>query len=368
MSTPSSTCWLSDVSAESPFSLANIPFGVISHGHTSRQVAATRIGDHVIDLSVLAEEGLLDDALTKEQQRVFEQVRALSRTAKEDMLLIILPPAAHLECLRRARQCDPNQGPRIDSGALLGWFRGPLRRHAPPASGARHPLRQDAPPDAGSRLYRLFRLSRARPRSRTSHLWSRHALAAFVLAPPDGVQRPGRDRHYQRANRTATGTDSRVLGAARDRNRRVESARLGIRDCESASHLSRLQSPKLTSCPFGARTCEQGAFVSQSTEDGTYLTPESARSYIFGYVLLNDWSARDIQGFEMVPLGPFNGKSFATTISPWVVTPEALEPFAASRPTSLNGVEADIPEYLCEASGAKTNYDVECVTSLRREL
>ena len=98
------------------------------------------------------------------------------------------------------------------------------------------------------------------------------------------------------------------------------------------------------------------------------MTPESARSYIFGFVLLNDWSARDIQGFEMVPLGPFNGKSFATTISPWVVTPEALEPFAARRPTSLHGVEADIPDYLCEASGAKTNYEVECVTSLRCEL
>lgn len=68
----------------------------------------------------------------------------------------------------------------------------------------------------------------------------------------------------------------------------------------------------------------------------------------------------------MVPLGPFNGKSFATTISPWVVVPEALEPFAAKRPTSLNGVEADIPDYLRESDGAATNYDVECKTYLRR--
>ena len=49
--------------------------------------------------------------------------------------------------------------------------------------------------------------------------------------------------------------------------------------------------------------------------------------HIFGFVLLNDWSARDIQGFEMNPLGPFNGKSFGTSISPWVVTVDALAPF-----------------------------------------
>ena len=72
---PLLSTWLSGVSAESAFSLANIPFGVISHGDSGRRVAATRIGDHVIDLSVLADARLLNDALTQEEQRVFEQVR-----------------------------------------------------------------------------------------------------------------------------------------------------------------------------------------------------------------------------------------------------------------------------------------------------
>src|SRR5262249_16036369 len=53
----------------------------------------------------------------------------------------------------------------------------------------------------------------------------------------------------------------------------------------------------------------------------------AAANYIFGYCLLNDWSARDIQAWESQPLGPFLGKNFATTISPWVVTTEALAPF-----------------------------------------
>lgn len=61
---------------------------------------------------------------------------------------------------------------------------------------------------------------------------------------------------------------------------------------------------------------------------GDPIRIDSARDRIFGLVLLNDWSARDIQKWEYVPLGPFGAKNFATTISPWVVTLEALAPFA----------------------------------------
>lgn len=62
----------------------------------------------------------------------------------------------------------------------------------------------------------------------------------------------------------------------------------------------------------------------------------SADAHMFGLVLVNDWSARDIQGLEMNPLGPFNGKNFHTTISPWVVTLAALEPFAVPAPSRMN--------------------------------
>ena len=60
--------------------------------------------------------------------------------------------------------------------------------------------------------------------------------------------------------------------------------------------------------------------------DGVYLYC-ILDNHIFGMVLMNDWSARDIQKWEYVPLGPFLGKNFGTTVSPWVVTMEALEPF-----------------------------------------
>ena len=65
---------------------------------------------------------------------------------------------------------------------------------------------------------------------------------------------------------------------------------------------------------------------------GEMLTRAAAEDLIFGLVLLNDWSARDIQQWEYVPLGPFQAKAFATSISPWVVTLEALEPFRVPGP------------------------------------
>ena len=61
---------------------------------------------------------------------------------------------------------------------------------------------------------------------------------------------------------------------------------------------------------------------------------------IFGYVLLNDWSARDIQAWEYQPLGPFQAKATATTISPWIVTKAALEPFRVPDPAARGAASA----------------------------
>lgn len=75
---------------------------------------------------------------------------------------------------------------------------------------------------------------------------------------------------------------------------------------------------------------ELGAIVGQPSTGP--LTVDAAFANIFGYVLLNDWSARDIQAWEYQPLGPFQAKATATTISPWIVTAAALEPFAVATP------------------------------------
>jgi fumarylacetoacetase len=77
---------------------------------------------------------------------------------------------------------------------------------------------------------------------------------------------------------------------------------------------------------------EIGSVVGVPSPIGQPLSVAEAESMIFGYVLLNDWSARDIQAWEYRPLGPFQSKAFATSISPWIVTREALEPFKVSTP------------------------------------
>ncbi|KAI3325022.1 fumarylacetoacetase [Xylariaceae sp. AK1471] len=77
---------------------------------------------------------------------------------------------------------------------------------------------------------------------------------------------------------------------------------------------------------------EMACIIGKPSKLGEHVPLKDTDDHIFGLVLLNDWSARDIQGFEMMPLGPMNGKSFGTSISPWVITLEALEPFEAPLP------------------------------------
>jgi fumarylacetoacetase len=88
------------------------------------------------------------------------------------------------------------------------------------------------------------------------------------------------------------------------------------------------------------------AFITgKQTKLGDSISTEDAEDFIFGFVLFNDWSARDIQNWEYVPLGPFLGKSFGSSISPWVVTLEALEPFRIG--TGLQEPEV-LPYLKCE--------------------
>ena len=82
---------------------------------------------------------------------------------------------------------------------------------------------------------------------------------------------------------------------------------------------------------------ELGAILGGNSQMGQRSSVDQANAMIFGYVLLNDWSARDIQAWEYQPLGPFQAKAFATTISPWIVTRAALEPFRRQ------GAPRDVP-------------------------
>jgi fumarylacetoacetase len=106
---------------------------------------------------------------------------------------------------------------------------------------------------------------------------------------------------------------------------------------------------------------EMGFVIGKDSRLGEQITTANADDYIFGLALFNDWSARDIQKWEYVPLGPFLGKNFASTISPWIVTLEALEPFR------VEGLEQDtkVLSYL-QYEGTK-NFDIRLQVSIQTE-
>ncbi|KAH0536182.1 hypothetical protein FGG08_006921 [Glutinoglossum americanum] len=103
--------------------------------------------------------------------------------------------------------------------------------------------------------------------------------------------------------------------------------------------------PVFTQCKKLDLELELGAFVCRANKMGEPIPVDQAEGFLFGFVLVNDWSARDVQAWEYVPLGPFNSKNFGTTVSAWVVLPDALEPFLG------NGLEnkTELQAYLKEA-------------------
>ena len=113
---------------------------------------------------------------------------------------------------------------------------------------------------------------------------------------------------------------------------------------------------------------ETGFFVGGSTNPlGRSLTIQEAEDRIFGAVLLNDWSARDIQAWEYVPLGPFTAKNFATSISPWVVTIDALEAFRCTSSAGMEQVNPTPLPYIKDSNYGNASYNVNLQVAIRPE-
>ena len=106
---------------------------------------------------------------------------------------------------------------------------------------------------------------------------------------------------------------------------------------------------------------EMAFITTDANHLGERVAIDEAEDYIFGLVLFNDWSARDIQAWEYVPLGPFLGKSFASTISPWIVTLDALEPFRTNGPTQ------DPTPLAYLQHGENKNFDIKLQVGIQPE-
>jgi fumarylacetoacetase len=111
---------------------------------------------------------------------------------------------------------------------------------------------------------------------------------------------------------------------------------------------------------------ELGAWIAKGNALGDKIDIDAAEQHVFGLSMVNDWSARDIQAWEYQPLGPFLGKSFATTVSPWVVTMEALEPYRA--PLAARAEDDPQPlEYLRTRDASRQGIDVRMEVYLTSE-
>jgi fumarylacetoacetase len=112
---------------------------------------------------------------------------------------------------------------------------------------------------------------------------------------------------------------------------------------------------------------ELGTWVGRESALGVPVPIAQAHEHIAGYCLLNDWSARDIQAWEYQPLGPFLAKNFMTSISPWVVTPEALEPFRIPQAPRASGDPAPLPYLWDESDQAHGAFDLDLEVRLSTE-
>jgi fumarylacetoacetase len=104
---------------------------------------------------------------------------------------------------------------------------------------------------------------------------------------------------------------------------------------------------------------ELGVWMGERNGLGEAIPIEEAGQHVAGFCLLNDWSARDIQAWEYQPLGPFLSKNFGTTVSPWVVTPEALAPFRIPQPHRPEGDPKPLPYLFDEADQREGAFDIE---------
>ncbi|WP_316179257.1 fumarylacetoacetase [Bradyrhizobium sp. SZCCHNRI1009] len=294
----------------SDFPIQNLPYGVFSAADSPKPRVGVAIGDFVLDLSVLEDEGLLDLSPAYE---VFAQSSLNAFMA--------LGPAVWSKT-------------RAAISALL--------RHDNPRLRDDKPLRSRALlPRNDVNLHLPFHVAGY------TDFYSSKEHATNV-----GVMFRGKDNALQpnwlHMPIGYNGRASTVVVSGTKVRRPRGQLKPPSADVPSFGPCKRLDFE-----------LEMGVVIGQSSPLGEMLTEAQAEAMIFGFVLLNDWSARDIQQWEYVPLGPFQAKAFATSISPWVVTSEALEPFRVAGPT-----QDPVPLPYLQQKAAQ-NYDLALDVALR---
>jgi len=302
-----------EVARDSHFPIQNLPYGVFSTTADPAPRAGAAIGDCIIDLAVLEDAGML--AVAPKGRRVFDHA-----TLND---FIALGQATWSRTRARLSELLRHDNPELRDN-------GPLRQRAlVPMTQAELRLPVAIPgytdfyssKEHATNVGMMFR----DPKNALLPNWleipiAYNGRASSVVISGTPVRRPSGQTKAPDANRP-------TFGPCRKLDFELETAFI----------------------------------VGEGNPLGEPIAVADAERHIFGMVLLNDWSARDIQQWESAPLGPFNSKSFATSISPWIVTLEALAPFRAEGPRQ-------VPEPLAylRHPGPRT-FDIELEARLRAE-
>lgn len=294
---PARRSWVASANArEHDFPLQNLPVGMFSRPDGAPRPGVA-IGDHVLDLTACADLQLIKD------EHVAAALRACTGAGALNPLMAAGKQA--MQALRRNAflllDAEHSQ-----TAAQPGWREQVLV--------AAQQVRMHLPSRIGD--YTDFLTS--------AHHTERHGRLKGLADPLPAAFKHLPIAYHGRASSIAvSGTDvRRPHGQWRDVQGAVSFGAVEAMDFE----------------------LEMAAFIGQGNELGDMVPLDSARRHIFGYCLLNDWSSKQVQWWEQV-LGPFLGKSFGTTISPWIVTEEALAPFRQPSPVR-QPTDPEAPAYL----------------------
>lgn len=300
------TSWL-DIPADSDFSIYNLPFGIFSTS-SKRPRVGVAIGDWVVDLAIAADNGLFSKFQI--DKSVFE-----SKTLN-DFISLGKPVTNKVRLIIQKALCDEDSLLRSADAVLEE--RDSVKMHLPVHVGDYTDFYSSL--EHATNVGKMFRDPENALLPNWTHLpVGYHGRASSIVESGVDIYRPKGQ----------------------------------IKPNDSPPILSPTKKLDFE--------LEVGFVVGKETGMGESISTENTNEFIFGLVLFNDWSARDIQKWEYVPLGPFLGKSFASSISPWIVTMEALEPFRVEGPQQDPPVR---PYLKCE--GAE-NYDIHLEVAIQSE-
>jgi fumarylacetoacetase len=297
------TSWL-DIPADSDFSIYNLPFGIFSKKRKGKTRAGIAIGNQIVDLAALAEAELIDVSPFIFRQSTLNDFIALGKKVTNkvrlDVQRLLVEADSPLQKKQKILilQADVQMHLPIHIGDYTDFY-----------SSIEH----------ATNVGKMFR----DPENALLPNWKHipvgyHGRASSIVVSGTPIKRP----KGQVMPKDATAPVFKPSGRL---------------DFE----------------------LEMGFITGKNTQLGDSVSTTDAADYIFGLVLFNDWSARDIQKWEYVPLGPFLSKSFGSSMSPWIVTLEALEPFKVAGPKQ----DPKVLPYL-KYTG-KNNYDIQLEVALQ---